>query len=651
MLQSDEWHKASKWDRALHQAANRSLDLTIDKLGRQKFQRYLDIYRQASQLAQSRCLPHVTFPCSAEGVPTPEGETDCLWKDSGCGYECLDAIATELNLWDASGPISGGSNGFRFNSTTTTAAVAPPGAAAVTTTTNADTLPGICSQGYQWCEHGDWNEEEDEVLASLPEIPKPDGKCVPRISQCREAWPWPLSPARRQRPPYLLDVPFYIYEDLLWPDDAMVGNVTMEETLALRDSKHSDDWWFVKAALNHPLRTRNPDEGKLFVVPSLFNLVTEWRFKGICYGPICGTAIMNHTDMYLGRSQWFQRHQGQDHILVASHWAAEWNVAKYKNLKKCNVIGMENRKWNHPDRAIMPSLYVGKPCPRQPKQDGFAMIASMYQGPAFQDRQQICKWMKSGHWNDSMPVCGTGEQCPALSQARFGFHARGDTLGSNRLMDTLLSGTVPIFTLQGQYNILPDWIDWKKLSYFADVSSQDAFLASVDAMAADEKAYQEKLKNVLDNRDLFDWRTGIPFDTYMYMLSVHLWPEELNKSKRITSPYSALILPTPTEGGKALFQTFNSTKKIGAWCGGINMGAKSCGECMASTTADIKSLCRGTCHWCNLGAVNDDEDETDDGADDWMHQGGLTNRDKCVHRAQTCRQPPPTFSIWRTHAF
>jgi hypothetical protein len=33
-------------------------------------------------------------------------------------------------------------------------------------------------------------------------------------------------------------------------------------------------------------------------------------------------------------------------------------------------------------------------------------------------------------------------------------------------MDTILSGTVPLFTRREQYEVLPDWIDWKQLSYF-----------------------------------------------------------------------------------------------------------------------------------------------------------------------------------------
>jgi hypothetical protein len=105
----------------------------------------------------------------------------------------------------------------------------------------------------------------------------------------------------------------------------------------------------------------------------------------------------------------------------------------------------------------------------------------------------------------SMSLCGAGQQCPALANARLGFHVRGDTYGSNRLIDTLLSGTVPIFTFDEQYNVVPDWINWKLLSYFARVShGETVFLSDIDVIVADignnnkqqqgQGGYDEKLQ-------------------------------------------------------------------------------------------------------------------------------------------------------------
>jgi hypothetical protein len=201
-----------------------------------------------------------------------------------------------------------------------------------------------------------------------------------------------------------------------------------------------------------------------------------------------------------------------------------------------------------------------------------------------------------------MTACGPGPQCPALSNARYGFHVPGDTYGSNRLIDTLLSGTVPIFTVPEQYNVIPDWIDWTSLSYFANVSSNQAtFLTDIDDILADTNGYKEKKRNVVLNQDLFDWKTIIPFDTYMYMLSVHLWPElemerrrnnNNNSNVSVSSPYTALILPSLNNDmidnqnnkhgemtrRRPIFRAFDFDYK-NVYCGGANRNARTCEEC------------------------------------------------------------------------
>jgi hypothetical protein len=82
-LESDDWKEKSHWDDVLYQAANRSLDLTIDKLGRESFYDNVALYEKAKRLSEDRCLHRVTFPCSEGGDFTPSDQTNCLWKDSG----------------------------------------------------------------------------------------------------------------------------------------------------------------------------------------------------------------------------------------------------------------------------------------------------------------------------------------------------------------------------------------------------------------------------------------------------------------------------------------------------------------------------------------------------------------------------------------
>jgi hypothetical protein len=96
---SPEWQEKIRYDALLYEAVNRSLDLTIDQLGRDEFEQHLKVFQSAQAIAMQRCLPNTTFPCDTSGYFHDQNSTDCIWKDSGCGATCLDEIATELNLW------------------------------------------------------------------------------------------------------------------------------------------------------------------------------------------------------------------------------------------------------------------------------------------------------------------------------------------------------------------------------------------------------------------------------------------------------------------------------------------------------------------------------------------------------------------------
>uniref|UniRef100_A0A7S2U8K8 Sulfotransferase domain-containing protein n=1 Tax=Attheya septentrionalis TaxID=420275 RepID=A0A7S2U8K8_9STRA len=92
------WQDIVHWDHVIYQAANRSLDMTIERLG-PKFKRKLAQYRTAKEMALLRCAPRTVFPCSEGGEFRPDNATDCMYLDTGCGNECLDEVATELDLW------------------------------------------------------------------------------------------------------------------------------------------------------------------------------------------------------------------------------------------------------------------------------------------------------------------------------------------------------------------------------------------------------------------------------------------------------------------------------------------------------------------------------------------------------------------------
>ena len=96
---SPTWKRMSYWDAVLHRAVNRSLDMTIDGLGRSDFERNLAKFRRARSLVERECMPTLRMPCTKNGKRRKE--TDCIYDDMGCGFECMDSVMTN-NLTDTS---------------------------------------------------------------------------------------------------------------------------------------------------------------------------------------------------------------------------------------------------------------------------------------------------------------------------------------------------------------------------------------------------------------------------------------------------------------------------------------------------------------------------------------------------------------------
>ena len=409
----------------------------------------------------------------------------------------------------------------------------------------------------------------------------------------------------------LLSVPFYVYEDLLWIDRATVGDLSLEEWMRVRKVKHTDDYWFAKAALRHPLRTLNPEEAQLFIVPTLINEICDqlvWIRQGLCIGHTCDIKLLEHADEYLSQSKWFQRNQGRDHIVVASHYIAHKVMQPFLNLANCNVIGFEDQRWNNPARLMLPSTYVGRGCPLKPKTHDFALVASMKNRQSHQRRANICAWLHDEK-NYTVTTCGEGDQCPSLSNAKFGWHVEGDTLGSQRLMDTLLSGTVPIFTRMGQYDILPDWIDWDSISFYVDSEDPTTFFGFLGQVTEDVLAYRYKLAQIHRNRIFFDWTTLALFDTYMYVVARHVVP--LHQAKATVSRYSILRLDR--------MENIKDTENFVS-CG--NHEAPHCGLC---SPGGRDFLCSGQCRWCEFGALEADI--------------SFLPADRCVPKGAVCLPP------------
>lgn len=318
--------------------------------------------------------------------------------------------------------------------------------------------------------------------------------------------------------------PFYVYDELDWMS-LRCNNCTKNvfEGSNYQTYKHSDDFWFLKSALNHPLRTKDPEKAQLFVVPALMNAVVEgmWLNGTCCIGGECNDKLFALTERTLNNSYWFKRKGGRDHVAVCSHFDCQRKVPKkrFPMIHKCNRITFETNNMSE-GRCQIAKSYIGRPCADQAKRTNYVFVGSMHEEKrAFQSRRDVCSWLNETVEQDqgvSFQTCGPGEQCPAVAIARFGFHIRGDTFGSNRLIDLMLSGTVPVFTAERQYEILPPYIPWRNLSRLADASNREEFAASlkrIGRMHDDE--YDRLHEEVLKWRPYVDWETGLPFEQYM----------------------------------------------------------------------------------------------------------------------------------------
>jgi hypothetical protein len=93
-LESKQWRIPNLADYLLHTTAYLSLNLTIQAIGQQRFQKALNQYRHLKTLENSLC-PTPDYPCSADGtVQIDRAARNCALKyyDFECGYPCIDDL-------------------------------------------------------------------------------------------------------------------------------------------------------------------------------------------------------------------------------------------------------------------------------------------------------------------------------------------------------------------------------------------------------------------------------------------------------------------------------------------------------------------------------------------------------------------------------
>ncbi|GKY91553.1 hypothetical protein MPSEU_000127200 [Mayamaea pseudoterrestris] len=115
-LESDQWRASNYGDYVLHAAAHKSLELTIEQIGREKFEATLTEYKRLKTIANDRCAHQIHLPCGPEGqLQLDKNKQSCyiLAKDFGCAHGCIDAvldkerpIKRDYNFIDVQGELS-----------------------------------------------------------------------------------------------------------------------------------------------------------------------------------------------------------------------------------------------------------------------------------------------------------------------------------------------------------------------------------------------------------------------------------------------------------------------------------------------------------------------------------------------------------------
>jgi hypothetical protein len=90
---SQWWNERHVGDRLLHEAASRSLDQTIEVMGKPAMEKDLARLRRLRAFVQTRCTNETFPPCSDRGEPQLDSaKASCYTRDLGCGYACIDRI-------------------------------------------------------------------------------------------------------------------------------------------------------------------------------------------------------------------------------------------------------------------------------------------------------------------------------------------------------------------------------------------------------------------------------------------------------------------------------------------------------------------------------------------------------------------------------
>lgn len=318
---------------------------------------------------------------------------------------------------------------------------------------------------------------------------------------------------------------FYLYDNIDWMN---ISCLDANYAAKYGQTKHSDDFWVLRHAITHSKRTRDASKARLFLVGGLFNLLADsWKYrfwsthKPCCVQGLCDLDLMQHAMTAVSHSRWFARKNGTDHVIVASHYASRKLLSNYTAFHQLNAISFERNDIGQ-TYCNLASTYVGRGCPLREKKYDVSFIASMRPNrSSFTLRRRACSWLGKQDLL-SVGACGywTRGHCPILGESRLGLHVRGDTYGSQRLMDILLSNTLPVFTHEEQYTILPPFFPWKNMTMLANTTTPKAFIDSLLAIRNASSNIQ-RLYRQANVTAIFDWSNPMLFETYMTAFATH----------------------------------------------------------------------------------------------------------------------------------
>ncbi|KAG7351972.1 galactose-3-O-sulfotransferase [Nitzschia inconspicua] len=91
-FESPEWKRRVAGDELLYRAANKSLDRTIDALGRDRVERTMEQFKRAQAYVQEQCKGKVRSMCDEGGAVIPPKNRTCYIWGEGCDYQCLNSL-------------------------------------------------------------------------------------------------------------------------------------------------------------------------------------------------------------------------------------------------------------------------------------------------------------------------------------------------------------------------------------------------------------------------------------------------------------------------------------------------------------------------------------------------------------------------------